>query len=92
MSSSPDWLHELGHAPNQWQQIYDPAIPMMKEIQDQFPSVPMVSSGNVGPCYDGCVLGRTMTMEELPRLSCTTSTILSNSGSEHGHCCHFELH
>jgi S-methylmethionine-dependent homocysteine/selenocysteine methylase len=63
--ASPDWLHKLGYTPNQWQEIYDRSISLMKEIQDEFPSVPMVTSGNIGPRYDGYVLGRTtMTIEE----------------------------
>jgi homocysteine S-methyltransferase len=62
--ASPDWLHKLGYTPSQWQEIYDRAISIMKEIQDEFPTVPMVTSGNIGPRYDGYVLGRAMTVEE----------------------------
>jgi hypothetical protein len=62
---------------------------IMIEIQDKFPSVPMVTSGNntlVLVTMDTCWVEPWQQKSRENDLSFTTSTIFSNSGSEHGHC------
>jgi S-methylmethionine-dependent homocysteine/selenocysteine methylase len=62
--ANADWMEKLGYGPESLQDICDKSITLLKEIQAEYPEVPMVISGDIGPRSDGYVPDKIMSVTE----------------------------
>lgn len=52
--ANPDWLLKLGYSPEKdLAPLCQKAMSLLQEIQNEFPHVPMIKSGTIGPRSDG---------------------------------------
>lgn len=64
--ANPDWLHQLGYTSlaEDLPRLCQQAMDLLQEIEKEFPSIPMVKSGTVGPRSDGYVAALEMTPQQ----------------------------
>ncbi len=62
--ANPDWLTKLGYnSMDDLPRLCHQGMKMLQDIQDEFPTVPMVKSGTIGPRSDGYVATTLMSVE-----------------------------
>ena len=62
--ANPDWMTKFEYGPDGLQDICTKAINLSKDIRSEYPNVPMVISGNIGPRSDGYVPDLVMAAEK----------------------------
>lgn len=51
--ANPDWASRLGYGPDALDRVNRDAVSFLRRLGDQFPSVEVIVSGNIGPRSDG---------------------------------------
>jgi S-methylmethionine-dependent homocysteine/selenocysteine methylase len=80
--ASADWMEKLGYGPGSLQDVCDKAITLLKEIQAEYPKVPMVVSGNIGPRSDGYVAEKIMSVDEAQDYHKAQISALQTAGAD----------
>ena len=63
--ANPDWLIKLGYTPEQdLVPLCQQAMDLLQEIQQEYPEIPMIKSGTIGPRSDGYVANSVMSIDQ----------------------------
>mmetsp|Transcript_24829 Transcript_24829/g.46372 ORF Transcript_24829/g.46372 Transcript_24829/m.46372 type:complete len:346 (-) Transcript_24829:177-1214(-) len=63
--ANPDWMIKLGYKPaDAIHQVCASAVNLLRDIQMEYPSIPMAISGQIGPRSDGYVADQKMSVQE----------------------------
>jgi S-methylmethionine-dependent homocysteine/selenocysteine methylase len=80
--ASPDWAGPLGLSQDELDQLNRESVRMVQRLRDEYPDVPTVVSGCIGPRGDGYDPGQIMTIDEAEAYHRHQATTLAEAGAD----------